>query len=371
MLREFLWTICTLLLLGSQVCVADDPAGADLDVALKNVSERLARASREGASGILQIKYGDKVLVESAFGSASCAVNESVTPEHIFMIGSITKEFTRVLGFVLEEKGVFRLEDKVSDILPEFHGPIGQVTLRQLMDHTGGLPDIIDKDGQPIAYTVDYDYEPVGRDELIARAMLVELVAKPGGSEQYSNLGYQLLAAVYEVATGEAYPDLLRRYVYAPANMEGTGFQFEESEQRSYADGCRTGNEHWGNPIDDKMWLESGPSWNLMGAGGLLSTAESLGRFLDGIGDGVYFDDPVQFERYKSSRMVFSQGRQQRVMGSAGSNGIFNAVAFWADGDRFSAILMTNRADHPAEGGLMRDILRAFPPGVFASNGSD
>ena len=155
------------------------------------------------------------------------------------MIGSITKEFTRVLGFALEEEGVFHLDDKVSGILPDFSGPIGQATLRQLLDHTGGLPDIIDQNGKPVSYTVDYDYRPVSRRELIARAMLAELLAKPGDREQYSNLGYQLLAAIYEVATGDTYPDLLRRYVYGPAKMEDTGFWFPDSEQRSFADSGR------------------------------------------------------------------------------------------------------------------------------------
>ena len=53
-------------------------------------------------------------------------------------------------------------------------------------------------------------------------------------------------------------------------------------------------------------------------------------------------------------------------MGPAGSNGIFNAVAFWTDSDRFAVILMTNRADHAAEGGLVQDIVGFFPPAVFS-----
>lgn len=239
---------------------------------------------------------------------------------------------------------------------------------QQLMDHTGGLPDFIDHNGYAVPYTVEFYYVPVSRDELIARAGLAELLAEPGDNEQYSNLGYQLLAAIYEVATGVTYPDLLRRYVYGPAKMKDTDFWFSDSGLRSFADGCRANNEHWGNPADDEMWGEAGPFWNLMGAGGLLSTAESLGRFFEGIGAGVYFDDPIQSEKYKSSRMVFSETRQQRVMGPAGSNGIFNAVAFWADDDRLSVILMTNRADHPAEGGLVQNVLRSLPPSIFTAH---
>ena len=98
-----------------------------------------------------------------------------------------------------------------------------------------------------------------------------------------------------------------------------------------------------------------------MGAGGLLSTAESLASFFDGIRDGVYFDSLEQAEKYKADRMVYSESLGQQIMGPAGSNGIFNAVAFWAEQSDFSLVLMTNRADHPAEGGLFRDILDKVP----------
>jgi len=371
MMRMVAAVIWAALFVAGCTNASSDANETDVDARIESVSNRLALASSDGASGILRITLGNKVLLESGFGSASCTTDEAVTPAHVFMIGSITKEFTRVLGFVLEEKGVFSLEDTVSQIMPDFQGSIGRVTLRQLLDHTGGLPDLIDQNGAPVPYTVEYDYEPVSRGELIGRSESVELISEPGQKEQYSNLGYQILAAIYEVATEETYPDLLRRYVYGPAGIEHTGFWFANTEQLPFADGCRAKSKHWGNPIDDEMWGESGPSWNLIGAGGLLSTAEGLGRFFDGIGAGVYFESPEQLEKYKSSRMVFSKSRQQRVMGPAGSNGIFNAVAYWADDDRFNVILMTNRADHPGEGGLIQDILRSFPPGSFTPRDKD
>lgn len=344
---------------------SDSAREAGLDPRTEQLRELLNDASARGASGILRITYVGDELFESGFGSATCEGAEPVTSAHVFMIGSITKEFTRVLGYVLEEKGYFSLNDSVAELLPDFQGPIGAVTLQQLMNHTGGLPDLIDNDGQPVSYTIDYDYEPVTRDELIERATLAELIAAPGENEEYSNLGYQLLAAIYESVSGESYPDLLRRHVYEPAGMTGTDFWFDDNIERQFADGCTADDTRWGNPIDDGMWGASGPSWNLIGAGGLLSTAESLGRFFEGIGSGTYFENPAQLEKYKSDRMVVSDRRQQRVMGPAGSNGIFNAVAYWMDEDQFNVILMTNRAAHPAEGELFRDILRLYPPDSF------
>ena len=146
MMKKVAVVLCAALCLEGCTDAPGDAIEADVDARIKSVADRLAAASSDGASGILRITLGNQVLLESGFGSASCTKDEAVTPAHIFMIGSITKEFTRVLGFVLEEKGFFSLEDTVSKIMPDFRGAIGPVTLRQLMDHTGGLPNIIDQD---------------------------------------------------------------------------------------------------------------------------------------------------------------------------------------------------------------------------------
>ena len=346
----------TRLLLPAIACAAMAQASADEGAITRQLEDLLASAEAEGASGTLRISRHGLVVFESGYGSASCSDNTPVNSGHVFMIGSITKEFTRLMAYVLEERGVLSRSDALGDWLSGFDMPVAQVTLQQVMDHQAGLPDLIDENGQPVTYSIEYDYVPVTRDELIARARLARLVHEPGTTEQYSNLGYQLLAAVYEVATGETYPALLRRYIYEPAGMTATDFWFEDRSPGRFVDGCWSGGERWGNPITDGMWDEAGPSWNLIGAGGLLSTAESLGKFFEGIGDGVYFESDEQMQQYKTDRMVFSERRQQLVMGPAGSNGIFNAVAVWRDGDGVSIVLFSNRADHPGERQLIRDI---------------
>jgi CubicO group peptidase (beta-lactamase class C family) len=347
-------------------CGSDTPIPADLPMPerLALVDSRLEEASAKGASGILTIRRRGETIYERGFGSASCAGDEPVTPQHLFMIGSITKELTRLLAYVLEERGYVSLDDRLSERVADLSGPLAAVTLRELIEHTAGLPDFIDENGHEVEYSVEYDYRPVSRDELISRAQKASLHADWRGEEHYSNLGYQLLAATFEIVTNLPYPELLRRYVYAPAGMTATDFWFDDAENRNFADGCR-GDQRWGNPIDDSMWGPNGPSWNLMGAGGLLSTAESLARFFEGIGKGVYFQTVAQNEAYRTARLRFSERRRQLVMGPAGSNGIFNAVAFWMDGDEVALVMFTNRAKHQAEDGLIQDVLGCFPPGKF------
>lgn len=359
--------ICGLTAISLVACAAvpetDDSISDESIVA--QLAERLAAAEKGGASGILRVTHDGEVMFESGFGSATCNIFEEMTPSHVFMIGSITKELTRVLAFVLEERGFLSFDNTVNDYLPGFSGDIGRVTIRQLLHHTGGLPDLINASGQPVEYTVEYDYIPVNRDELLNRAEFASLLFEPDEREEYSNLGFQLLAAIYEVVTGEDFQALLQRYVFEPAGMSDIGFWFNDLADLQFVNGCQSGDIHWGNPIEDSMWDSSGPSWNLNGAGGLLSTAESLGYFFEGVGDGVFFQSTVQSERYKNDRMVYSDRRKQRVMGPSGSNGIFYAVAFWAERSKLNIILMTNRADHQAGDQLFQDLLNLFPPSYF------
>ncbi|GJM14518.1 MAG: hypothetical protein DHS20C12_29210 [Pseudohongiella sp.] len=362
------WRLCIVpvLLASMAACAVLPPAASPLSPTERNreIAALLANAENEGASGILRISHGGELLFEGGFGSASCSEHEEISPDHLFMIGSITKDLTQLLAFVLEERGFLDLSLPVGYYLDTLSGPLADTSMMALLDHVGGLPDLIDETGRPVPYSVEYDYIPVTRQQLIARASLAQLQFSPG-EEEYSNLGYQLLAASYEAATGMSFAELLRIYIYTPAQMTATDFWFPNNSEREFTDGCRANNVHWGNPIDDDMWQAQGPSWNLMGAGGLLSSAQSLEAFFLGVADGVFFTNAENAERYRRYRMPMSASRQQLVMGPAGSNGIFNAAAFWANSDRFSLILITNRADHPAEGGLFRDLIRLFPAQSF------
>jgi hypothetical protein len=100
-----------------------------------------------------------------------------------------------------------------------------------------------------------------------------------------------------------------------------------------------------------------------MGAGGLLSTAESLALFFEGIGNGVFFETAEQSEAYRKDRLRYSSRRGQLVMDTGGSNEIFDAVAFWLDLDQIAVMMFTNRAEHPVRDRLVRKILDGFPPG--------
>lgn len=317
------------------------------DPIAESLESYFTQIEREGAAGVVLVAVGDDARYRRGFGSAECDGEPAMTADHLVMMGSITKELTQLLTYVLAEEEKLAFDDPIGKYFPRLPERVAAITVRQVVDHTAGLPDLVDADGHPVPYTVEYDYIPVSRDEMIARAGKTELLFEPGEREEYSNLGYNLLGALLEIAGGETYEELLATRIFEPAGMAHTGYFFPDWAELPFADGCRRG-ARWGSPLVDGMWGEGGPSWNLKAAGGLLTTVDDLARWLGALGASRFLG-PEMHRKYLDERLVHSKLFDQRVMGPAGSNGIFNAVAYWAESSDLRVVVVTTRSDFQAE----------------------
>lgn len=347
------WLIPTLALLASSAAATPpaDPVAEALDAYIDEIEA-------EGAAGVVLVAQGNEPRFRRGFGHADCSGTTPMTAEHLVMMGSITKELTQLLSYVLVEEGKLAFQDPIGRYLAGLPPQLAAITVEQLVHHTSGLPDLIDEGGHPVPYTVEYDYLPVSRAQLVERAAKAELIFPPGSREEYSNLGYNLLGAVLEIAAGETYEGLLASRIFDKAGMTDTGYWFTDGRQRSFAEGCLAGGKRWGSPLLDRMWGPEGASWNLKAAGGLLTTVDDLARWLGGLGDGRFLGPEMQ-RRYLDERLVVSSTLGERVMASAGSNGIFNAVAYWVESSDLRIVGVTSRSDHLAEReGIARRVIK-------------
>jgi CubicO group peptidase (beta-lactamase class C family) len=160
---------------------------------------------------------------------------------------------------------------RVGDPIARWVGPVppdkAQITLRQLLTHTSGLPDALGD-----------DYDVLSREQMLAGALSAPLVAPPGREFHYSNVGYSVLAAIVEQASGEPYEHFLARHLFGPAGMTRTGYVLPRwRRSRVAVEYDRHGRSH-GRPFDHP-WAPDGPYWNLRGNGGLLSTARDMARW--------------------------------------------------------------------------------------------
>jgi CubicO group peptidase (beta-lactamase class C family) len=266
--------------------VAGDPVGAELD-------RYLSRLAAYGYSGSALVAKGGRVLLHKGYGLADRAQGRPYTPETLFDVASISKQFTAAAILKLEMEGKLKVEDPLGRFFPEAPADKAAITLHQLLTHTSGLRD-----------TFGEEYEPVTRQELLRRVFASRLLGPPGRRYRYSNGGYSVLAAVVEVASDETYDDYLRGRLFAPAGMRHTGFRLPAADRALLAHGY-TAEGDWGTPLDHP-WAMDGPYWNLRGNGGILSTTGDFYRWhLALAGDGVL----ARPQREKYVTPYVSEGR--------------------------------------------------------------
>jgi CubicO group peptidase (beta-lactamase class C family) len=166
------------------------------------------------------MKAGQLAFVRG-FGQANLETSTPVTPESVFHVGSVTKQFTATALALLAEDGKLSLDDRLSRFLPLFPRA-GDVTLRQMVTHTSGLGNYTDTEPRDAFYRaarLDYD-DPHLLAAMAATAPLFK--TEPGTAWAYSNTAYVLLGLVVQIAAGQKYGDFLKRRLFDPAGLTQT-----------------------------------------------------------------------------------------------------------------------------------------------------
>ncbi|MFD8377699.1 serine hydrolase domain-containing protein [Streptomyces sp. NPDC059679] len=169
----------------------------------------------------------------SWYGTAGVADLERPRPrtraDH-FRIGSITKTFTAVTLLKLEAEGSLSLDDSVEKWLPgvfvhsDYDGR--SITLRQLLNHTSGVFDILKDQDFVSRYTgaafLEHRYDSWTPDQLVKIATSHPPVFEPGDEWRYSNTDYLLAGMVIEAATGQSYADVVESRLLRPLRLDET-----------------------------------------------------------------------------------------------------------------------------------------------------
>jgi len=180
-------------------------------------------------------------------------------PDMQYRIGSITKTMTAVLLLGLRDEGRLALDEPVRRYLTGM--PAGEVTLRQLLAHVGGLP-------REPAGTWWERAPGVDLDALLAGLGVSGTADRDG--YHYSNLGYGLLGAVAERVTGQRWSELLGKRLLEPLNLTRTTYHATEPFARGYV------VHPWHGTLREEPRYDAGA---MAPAGQLWSTVADLARF--------------------------------------------------------------------------------------------
>ena len=147
------------------------------------------------------------------------AASPAISAETVFDLASVTKVIaTTTACMILYERGLFKLDQPIVELLPEFADQQDaarrrQVTLRMLLAHSSGLP----------AYVKLFQTAHT-KDELVKQALRVALTADPGARAEYSDIGFILLGQALEKLSGEALDPFCRREIFTKLHLSQATF---------------------------------------------------------------------------------------------------------------------------------------------------
>jgi CubicO group peptidase (beta-lactamase class C family) len=168
-------------------------------------------------------------------GRADATAGRALTTETAFAYASVTKTFTSALILQLVDEGRLELDEPVAPWLPHA-GLDPRVTVRNLLDHTSGLPDFFTVAGIDPALNADRS-KPWTADEALAYALKDRIA--PDTRWRYSNTGYVYLGQLAEAVTGERWARLVRERFLDPLGLDHTFVQGSEAARGPVARGHR------------------------------------------------------------------------------------------------------------------------------------
>ncbi|MCB0670131.1 MAG: beta-lactamase family protein [Saprospiraceae bacterium] len=229
---------------------------------------------KTGAISIAVVR-GDSLLYNNAFGFADHDQKIPVTPDHYFLMASVSKLVGTVMVMKLVEEGKLSLDQTLAELLPDYTNLLqaGKITLRHLLSHTSGLLDYAIK--LDTVY-IETGKAPVRKDYMNFFAEN-DLLFEPGEYYAYSNSGFKLMEFIVEKATGNKFADEIDRIIndHGDLDLKLIAERINDplmTEYFSYSDTALIPEEHW-------TWIS--------GDGGMTTTSAGLARFAQKWSDGT------------------------------------------------------------------------------------
>jgi CubicO group peptidase (beta-lactamase class C family) len=223
---------------------------------------------RHLAGAAVGIVIDDRLAWSHGVGHADQASGRPMDARTLVRIASISKTFTATAIVQLREAGRLRLDDPMVTFIPELRhahspfGPIEEVTIRRVLQHSSGLACEPDMPGGQR----EYPWALESRLSAIESPERIRVVDPPGSVWRYSNLGYALLSVVVERVTGRPHVDVVRDGITTPLGMAAT----TSDPTGDLAERCAQGYDRYAysdrlqpaRPFDSEWAIGNGELWS-------------------------------------------------------------------------------------------------------------
>lgn len=226
-----------------------------------------------------------KFAYQKTYGAANLELRVPLSPQSIFYVGSVSKQFTAAGVVLAAEQGLLSLDDNVRKYIPELPDYGHPITLRQMLHQTSGLRDFFD-----LVYFSGNDVAEFNSPGEILK--LIErqrgLNNTPGAEWVYSNTNYFLLGIVIQRATGKTLAEYAAENIFRPLGMTHTRFYDDASvvvpgRVAAYDPGK-----------DDQFLVDWSTTYSVVGGGGMMTT----------VGDLLQWDNNLNSNRLGKGTLV-------------------------------------------------------------------
>jgi len=161
----------------------------------------------------------EKVIYKRTYGLANLESKTPITDSTAFNIASVSKQFTAFIALLAEQEGKLSLDDDIRIYLPELSHLPYKITIRQLANHTHGLPNFSEiKKLQGFG-----DEFKVNNNQAVQTLLEIKTVNFPPGEQyQYNNTGFTLLAEILRRVYKKDFSQIAKEYIFNPLNMKNT-----------------------------------------------------------------------------------------------------------------------------------------------------
>ena len=215
---------------------------------LRSALPKHRRATGRVPGAAVAVRKGNQVIHIKGYGCANLETGENVTPETVFDLGSVSKQFTAFAALSIFSAA--ELDTPISKFFRGFPRYADKIKIKHLIRHTSALPDYIDlyvaarmaaegwygrlmrrpDDWYPLMPRRKKAKEVTNKDVLKLVAMQRLLPRDPDVNFEYSNTGYVLLAEIVRRATKQRLSEFLRENVFSPLGMDST-YVFDETSK--------------------------------------------------------------------------------------------------------------------------------------------
>jgi len=291
-----------------------------------------------------------RIIYARGYGMANLEYRIPITPQTVFRIGSLSKQFTAMCIALLVEQGKLSLDDDIREFFPEMPEYETPVTVRHLVHHISGMRDYLTL--QDLVVRGEY------YDSEDALAMLLRqkgLNFTPGERYSYSNSGYFFLGALVERASGMKMSEFAQSFIFKPLGMNDTHFHDDLNvvvENR--ASGYR--------PIEDGGYRIDMTQLDIIGDGSIYTTIEDFFRWDQNFYHNQLGNGTQELIDRVLTRGVLNNGeeityalglnvdtnRGLKTVSHTGSWVGFNTVAIRYPDQRFSVVVFSNGSMGPS-----------------------